>query len=186
MDRLWQARIRHANTRPIREEGQYVLYWMQAYRRLTQNFALDYALHYARKLNRPLVIFEGLRIDYPWASARHHQFLLEGMADNALSAKERGAIFWPFVETPDQPGRGLIRKLCESACLLVTDDYPQFIVPAQIHSVASRVEIAVHAIDGNGLIPLALLGPKPTAAAANSSPRTCRKTPSGFQAATCC
>lgn len=164
------ARVRKANGRPIRAEGQYVLYWSQAYRRLTRNHALDYALSAARTLKKPLVIYEGLRLDYPWATARSHLLLLEGMRDNAATAKAVGATYWPFVETPAQPARGLVRKLCESACLLVTDDYPQFIVPAQTAAMANAVDIAVHAIDGNGLVPLALLGP-PTVAAAHLRPK---------------
>ncbi len=164
------ARLRAVNDSPIREDGEYVLYWPQMYRRLTHNHALDYALTTARRLKKPLVVYEGLRLDYPWASARHHQFLLEGMRDNAATAARVGATYWPFVETPDQPARGLVRKLCASACLLVTDDYPQFIVPAQTRAVAAAVDIAVHAIDGNSLVPLSLLGP-PTAAAAHLRPK---------------
>ncbi|MGL6094520.1 MAG: deoxyribodipyrimidine photolyase, partial [Fimbriiglobus sp.] len=56
------------------------------------------------------------------------------------------------------------------ACLVVTDDYPQFIVPAQIRAVARAVDVAVHAVDGNGMVPLALLGP-PTGAAAHLRPK---------------
>lgn len=164
------ARLRRVNGRPIQPAGKYVLYWPQMYRRLAHNHALDYALHIARHLKKPLVIYEGLRLDYPWASARFHLFLLEGMRDNAATAAQAGATYWPFVETPDQPARGLVRKLCENACLLVTDDYPQFIVPAQTNAVAGRVDIAVHAIDGNSLVPLALLGP-PTGAAAHLRPK---------------
>ena len=164
------ARVRPANDCPIRADGKYVLYWAQMSRRLTHNHALDHALAKARELQRPLVVYEGLRLDYPWASARFHQYMLEGMRDNAATAARVGATYWPFVETPDQPARGLVRTLCEAACLLVTDDYPQFIVPAQTRAVANAVEIAVHAIDGNGLVPLSLLGP-PTGAAAHLRPK---------------
>ena len=73
------ARVRTANGRPIRDDGKYVLYWMQAYRRLTRNHALDYALGAARLLKKPLVVYEALKLNYPWANARIHQFMLEGM-----------------------------------------------------------------------------------------------------------
>ncbi|MGL6075421.1 MAG: deoxyribodipyrimidine photolyase [Fimbriiglobus sp.] len=164
------ARLRPANTAPIAKTGDYVLYWSQMYRRLSHNHALDYATHLARHLKKPLIIYEGLRLDYPWASARFHQFLLEGMAENTRTAAEIGATYWPYVETPVQPARGLLRKIAEKACLVVTDDYPQFIIPAQITALAEKSPVAVHAIDGNGLVPLALLGP-PTAAAAHLRPK---------------
>ena len=164
------ARIRHANSHSENRTGSYVLYWSQMYRRLRANHALDYALHWATRLKKPLVVYEGLKLNYPWASARFHQFILEGMRDNVADAKKLGAHYWPFVETPGNAGRGLVRKLCDQACLLVTDDYPQFIIPAQIRAVAEGVTIAVHAVDGNGIVPLSLLGP-PTKAAAHLRPK---------------
>ena len=48
-----QARVRRVNDRPLARTGAYVLYWMQAFRRLHHNHALDYALTCARELGRP-------------------------------------------------------------------------------------------------------------------------------------
>ena len=132
------ARVRHANDRPTNTAGGYVLYWCQMGRRLRSNHALDYAAHWANKLKKPLVVYEGLKLNYPWASARFHKFMLEGMRDNAAEAAALGVTYWPFVETPKQSGRGLVAKLCQDACLLVTDDYPHFITPAQIRAVAAQ------------------------------------------------
>src|SRR5436190_11622988 len=119
------ARIRKLNDYSP-AKGHYVLYWCQAARRLSHNHALDTALHYAKQFRKPLVVYEGLRLDYPWASARHHCIMLQGMKDNAQRAKKLGINYWPFVETSDQPGRGLLRTLSKKACLIVTDDYPAF------------------------------------------------------------
>ncbi len=160
-----QQRIRALNDRPIRDEGKYVLYWMQMYRRLDFNHALNHAIALANSLKKPLVIYEGLRLDYPWANHRFHQFILEGMAENARVAEKRGWNYWPFVETPDSPGRGLLRKVSDDAAAVVTDDYPCFIVPDQSAALARKVDIAVHAVDGNGIVPMASLGPTVSAAA---------------------
>ncbi len=84
------ARVRRANDRPVRASGEYVLYWIQAARRLSHNHALDHALREARRLRRPLVLYEGLRLRYPWASARLHRFVLEGMRANAEAAARLG------------------------------------------------------------------------------------------------
>ena len=158
------SRIRRANDAAPNPAGKYVLYWCQMVRRLAHNHALDYALHWSGVLKKPLVVYEGLKLSYPWANARHHTFLLEGMRDNAAAAKALGISYWPFVETPAQPGRGLVRQLLADACLLVTDDYPGYIVPAQIRAAATA-NVAVHAVDGNGVVPLALLGATVSAAA---------------------
>ncbi|MCB1177809.1 MAG: deoxyribodipyrimidine photolyase, partial [Leptospiraceae bacterium] len=82
------------------ENGKYILYWMQAYRRMEHNHSLDFAFHLATKENLPLVIYEGLRMDYKWNSKRIHKFILEGMIDNILFAKENHLNYWAFVESP--------------------------------------------------------------------------------------
>ena len=61
-----------------RPDGEYVLYWMQIHRRMHSNFALQYAVGWANQLDRPLLIVEALRPEYPWASPRMHSFILEG------------------------------------------------------------------------------------------------------------
>jgi len=137
---------------------------MQAFRRLHANHALDCAVMWSRELKKPLVVFEGLKRNYPWANARHHAFMLDGMQDNAAAAKKLGIAYWPFVETPENSGRGLVRKLAEDACLVVTDDYPAFIVPAHNRAIAN-CSVPVHLVDGNSIVPLSLLGPAASAAA---------------------
>jgi deoxyribodipyrimidine photo-lyase len=160
-----QARQRRLNDKRVASGGDYVLYWMQTYRRLERNHALDHALRCAEELGRPLVIYEGLRIDYPWASRRLHRFILEGMQANAARAGDLGLNYWPFAEREKGEGRGLLRRLSARACLVVTDDFPCFIVPPQAEALARGVEVPVFAVDGNSLVPLSLLGPAVSAAA---------------------
>jgi len=54
------------------------------------NFALQRAVSWAAKLAKPLLIFEPLRLDYPWASYRLHRFVLDGMAEPEHEAALRG------------------------------------------------------------------------------------------------
>lgn len=159
------ARVRHANRRPVRASGEYVLYWMQAARRLSHNHALDHALREARRLRRPLVLYEGLRLRYPWASARLHRFVLEGMRANAEAAARLGLTYWPWVQRRAGDGRGLLATLAARAALVVTDDFPAFIVPSQTAALAAATDVAVVAVDANSIVPLASLGPVVSAAA---------------------
>jgi deoxyribodipyrimidine photo-lyase len=163
------ARVRKLNAKPIRPRGTFVLYWMQMFRRLDHNHALDYAIAAAKHLKKPLVVYEALKLNYPWASARIHSFVLEGMQANEARARKLGLNYWPFVETPDDAGRGLVGKLASDAAMIVTDDYPAYIVPAHNRAIA-KFDVAIHAIDANGVVPLSLLG-KPVAAAAHLRPR---------------
>ena len=165
------ARARRANDRPPDPAGRYVLLWLQAVRRLHSSHALDYALHLCQHYKKPLVVYEGLKLDYPWANARHHTFMLEGMRDTAATAARLGVAHWPFVETPDQPGRGLVARLAADSVAVVTDDSPAFIVPGHNRALAAKSPVAVYLVDGNSVAPLALLGDRPVSAAAHLRPR---------------
>jgi deoxyribodipyrimidine photo-lyase len=165
-----QARLRRLNDARGAVGGEYVLYWAQVYRRLERNHALDYALRCATELGRPLVVYEGLRFDYPWASRRLHRFVLDGMEANAARAAALGLNYWPFVERRAGEGRGLLLRLSTRACLVVTDDWPCFVVPAQSEALARKASVPVFAVDSNGVVPLSLLGP-PVSAAAHLRPR---------------
>jgi deoxyribodipyrimidine photo-lyase len=165
MESYGDARVRQVNGSRVDPSGRFVLYWMQAYRRLDHNHALDRAIAWSRQLSRPLVVYEGLRVDYPWASDRFHRFILEGMQENARRAAEAGVNYWPYVQTPDQPASGLLRRIAANACLVVTDDFPAFIAPRQTQALALRLPISVEAVDGNSVVPLAKLGPVISAAA---------------------
>ncbi|MEO8358497.1 MAG: deoxyribodipyrimidine photolyase [Vicinamibacteria bacterium] len=162
---LNQSRLVRLNDKSNLKTGDFVLYWMQMHRRFTHNHSLDYAIKCANELGKPLVVYEGLRLDYPWASARLHRFIVEGMRDNAATAAKMGFTYWPYVETEAQPARGLLARIAARAVLVVTDEFPCFIIPAQSAAFASKVECPVIAVDSNSVVPLRLLGDAPYAAA---------------------
>jgi len=107
------VRVRRLNAAPVRSDGEYVLYWMVASRRLGWNFALDRAVEHARALDRPLFILEPLRVDYPWASDRHHLAVIDGMAEHARSLRGTGVAYHPYVEPEAGAGKGLLRAAVE-------------------------------------------------------------------------
>ena len=148
------ARIRALNDRPPRPDGQHVLYWMTAYRRLTSNFALERAVEAAREFGKPLVILEALRVDYRWASDRLHRFVIDGMAEHARALDGKPVTYLPYVEPSQGAGRGLIDALARDACLVVTDDFPCFFIPRMAQAAAERVPARVESIDSNGLLPM--------------------------------
>lgn len=163
-------RVCTANAARANPNGRYVLYWPQMFRRLHSNHALDHALALAAQHQKPLVVYEGLKLNYPWANARHHTFILQGMRDNARAAKKLGLAYWPFVETPDDSGHGLVARLASDAVCVVTDDYPAYIVPAHNRALAAKLEVPLILVDGNSVVPLSRLG-APVAAAAHLRPR---------------
>ena len=149
-----RERIRPLNDAPVRGEGAFVLYWMTIHRRLDRNFALQRAVEWAVRLHRPLLVFEGLRHDYPWASDRLHRFIIEGMADNLQAAAGKPFTYLPWVDAGDGAGKGLIERLSARACVVVTDEFPCFFIPGMLAKIGPRLPVAAEAVDANGLFPL--------------------------------
>jgi deoxyribodipyrimidine photo-lyase len=134
-----------------------VLYWQVMARRTRHNFALEHAISAARAWGRPLVVLEALRSGYPWASDRLHRFALDGMADNAAAYEAARVWHLPYVEPERTPGRGLLEALGARACLVVTDEFPEFFLPRMLAAAGrklARIGTRLEAVDGNGLLPM--------------------------------
>jgi len=158
MNRIPNNRIFHDNDAPIQADGDYVLYWMTAFRRTGWNFSLQRAVEWALKLNKPLVVLEAVRCDYPQACDRFHAVILNGMNDNHLGFLRKPAHYYPFVETENGQGRGLIAALGDHACIVVTDAFPCFFMPKMRRTAAARCRVRMESVDSNGLTPLAAAG----------------------------
>ena len=164
MKNINSLRVFKKNDKEIREDGKYVLYWMQINRRAEYNFALEYAVAWANKLDLPLLIYEGLRMDYPWASDRIHNFILEGMKENVAYFDDLSINYFPFVETKKGEGKGLVKALCNRAALIVSDEFPVFIIPEHNKAIAQKAEIPFYTVDANGILPMALTDKAPYSA----------------------
>jgi deoxyribodipyrimidine photo-lyase len=149
-----EIRIRKANEAPVNPKGAFVLYWMIANRRTRWNFSLDRAVQWANELKKPLIILEALRMGYPWASDRLHAFIVQGMTDNARRVKKRGALYYPYVESKPDQGKGLLHALSKKACVVVTDDYPAFFIPRMVQAAARKITVSMEQVDSNGLLPM--------------------------------
>ena len=149
-----ESRIFAENAGEVRADASHVIYWMTSARRSRFNYGLQRAAEWSRRLGRPLLILEALRVGYPWASSRFHRFILDGMAANTAAFEESGADYYPYVEPKHGAGRGLLEALAEDAAVVVTDRYPTFFLPRMIAAAASRLPILLESVDSNGLIPL--------------------------------
>ncbi|MCR9142462.1 MAG: hypothetical protein NXI24_09440 [bacterium] len=153
-----------------RYQGEFVLYWMQIHRRLHSNFALEYAIGHANQLGKPLLIVEALRCGYPWASDRVHHFIMQGMAEHATVAEKRGLNYYAFLENPDHSGSGMLETLARRACLIVSDEFPAYIIPAHNKALTEKLvnnrasDVPFITIDANGVIPLQATEKAPYAA----------------------
>ncbi len=166
-------RLRRLNERPVATRGDFVLYWSQVYRRADDNAALAYAIERANELGVPCVVYEALRPDSPYASDRVHRFVLEGARDTAARLEARGIAYAFFLPRTRDEARGVVAKLAARARLVVSDDFPTFIVPALNAAVAARAPCAFVAVDDCAVVPMALLS-KPEIGARTIRPKVTR------------
>ncbi|HBQ59899.1 MAG TPA: hypothetical protein DD671_09825, partial [Balneolaceae bacterium] len=86
------------NDNEANPDGDYILYWMQINRRTQYNYALEYAVALANKHDKPLLIYESVMVNYPWASDRFHSFLLEGMKEHLDELKDSDVSHYCYAE----------------------------------------------------------------------------------------
>ena len=147
-------RVVQLNDAEINKRGRYVLYWMQMYKRVDDNHALIWTVRKANELKLPVVVYEGLMYYYPWANDRIHTFILEGIEEKYHRFAELGIRYIFYLQADVNSPSQSVDKLAKEAALIVTDDYPCFIIPEHNERVASRAEIPVHVVDSNGVIPM--------------------------------
>jgi deoxyribodipyrimidine photo-lyase len=155
--------FRKSEANPV-EGGDYVLYWMQINRRFHYNFALEYAVAWANKLGKPLLIFEAFSCDYPWATARTHTFMMQGMKEHLDFADQNDLNYLSFVEQTPGQYMELLKNLASKACMLISDEYPVFIMKKRNESLPAELNIPYITVDSNGLIPLGLTEKDPYSA----------------------
>ncbi|MEO1023146.1 MAG: hypothetical protein AAFW89_11440 [Bacteroidota bacterium] len=152
------------NSNEPNPDGEYVLYWMQINRRLHYNYALEYAVAWANKLNKPLLIYEALSVDYPWASDRFHKFIMQGMKENLEQCAQQGVSIFTYIEPTSGGGKGLFYQLADRACTIISDEYPVYIIKQHNERVAPRLSIPYITVDSNGIIPLGVTEKAPYSA----------------------
>lgn len=153
VSRVPMVRIRLANPLGLRD-GDYVLYWMTAFRRTRYNFALQRAIEIANELGKPLLIFEGLRCHYRWNCDRFHKFIIDSMIDNCTAVLGSNATYSAWVESAPNEASGLVERLAARACAVVSDDFPCFFHPALYSKIANHWPCRLELVDSNTIVPM--------------------------------
>ncbi len=157
-------RVFKRNEKEPNPKGEYVLYWMQINRRFHYNFALEYAIGWANKLDKPLLILEAFSCDYPWATDRSHMFMMQGMKEHLEYAQDQDLNYVSFVEEKPDQYEKLLKDLSAKASVLVTDEYPVFIMRKRNETYPKEIDLPYYTVDSNGLIPLGLTDKDPYSA----------------------
>ncbi len=124
------------------------------FKRTSHNHALKFAIEQANERNLPLLVYEGLKFYYPWASDRIHTFILEGVAEKRKAFEKLGITYIFYLQKDKSAPKQTVAKIAKDAALIVTDDFPCFIIPQHNAAIAEKANIPVFAVDSNGIIPM--------------------------------
>ncbi|MDQ3180120.1 MAG: deoxyribodipyrimidine photo-lyase [Acidobacteriota bacterium] len=147
-------RVQLLNEKPENKKAKYVLYWMQMFKRVDANHALKFAIEQANERQLPLVVYEGLKFYYPWANDRIHTFILEGVEEKRAAFAKLGIRYVFYLQKDKNSPKQTVKKLAKNAALIVTDDFPCFIIPEHNAAIVRKANIPVYAVDSNGIIPM--------------------------------
>ena len=111
------ARVQRLNDHAPRDDGEYVLYWMQQSQRAVHNPALTYGVEWANERGLPLIVVFGLMDDYPEANLRHYTFMLEGLRETQATLAEHGLRMIVRHGSPDE----VALSYADRAAMVVTD-----------------------------------------------------------------
>lgn len=124
------------------------------FKRAEYNHALNFAIEQANERKLPLVVYEGLKYYYPWASDRFHTFILEGVEDKRAAFEKMGVRYVFYLQKDERSPKQTVARLAKDAALIVTDDFPCFIIPKHNAAIVEKAEIPVYAVDSNGVVPM--------------------------------
>jgi deoxyribodipyrimidine photolyase len=151
-------RVWALNDRSLDRDGRYVLCWLQQALRSRDNPVIDAAIRLGNALGLPVLVYHGVRQDYPYASDRLHHFILGASLDLANGCRERGLAFACHVDRADRREKGLVYRLGAEAAAIVVEDQPTFVARWQARRVAERATVPVYAVNAACLVPPALIG----------------------------
>lgn len=133
--------------------GAFVLYWMHHAVRDHENPALDVACLLAVKLDKPLLVYQGLAGKHPFNNDRHHTFILEGAKEVHTGLAEKGIRHVFHLSTdPTQPGP--LRSLMADAAVVVAEDYPAPPFPRWSAVLESACEAPFLRVDASCIVPI--------------------------------
>ena len=146
-------RARPLNTCPVRTPARYVLCWLQQALRATDNPVIDAAVRLGEARRLPVLVYHGLREDYPFASDRLHRFILGASRDLERDCLARGVACVQFVDRAAKREKGLVYRLAADAAAVIVEDQPGFVAQWQAGRVAMKGDVAVIAVNAACVVP---------------------------------
>ncbi len=150
-------RVQALNDRVPNASGRFVLCWLQQALRARDNPVIDASIRLGNALSLPVLVYHGVREDYPYASDRLHHFILGASRDLGTGCRDRGFACVHHVDRAGHREKGLVHRLGAEAAAIVLEDQPTFVARWQSDRVAARTAVPVYAVNSACLVPPALL-----------------------------
>ncbi len=155
MIKIFSDRVKELNNKHP-QDGEYVLYWMQAAQRAHYNHALEFAIEQANEKNIPLLVFFGLTPSFPEGNARHYYFLLEGLAQVEEDLEDRGIEFIVWLSEPFEG----VEKLGKNARMVITDRGYLSIEKTWRKKAAKALNCPLIEVETNTVVPVEVVSGK--------------------------
>jgi len=136
--------------------GEFVLYWMHHAVRGHENPALDVAICYARELNLPLLVYHAISEEYPFASDRHHAFMIQGARDVERELTDAGVRYVFHLQRENFRGPHL-RDLTRRSAILVTDEMPLTPIIGWLERLRTTTGKPIALVDTSCVVPASLI-----------------------------
>lgn len=157
LGREFAQRALALNDAPVRSDARYVLCWLQQTLRGDDHPTIDAAVLFGNRVGLPVLVYHGLRPDYPHASDRLHRFIIGASRAMGRTLNDRGIACVQHVERDGHIERGLEYRLAADAAAVFIDEHATFFGAAQARAFAARTDVATLAVDATRLVPFRAL-----------------------------
>ncbi|MAA79162.1 MAG: hypothetical protein CL916_07860 [Deltaproteobacteria bacterium] len=148
----YRERVRIIKNGPCR--SSFILYWMCTAMRSDENPALDIAIYTANRLSIPLLVYQGLSNRYPFASDRHHMFILEGARDVQQQLAKKGI---PYIFHLEGTSRvPALKILANMSSLIITEDMPIPHLRSWTQKLSQNTETPFWKVDSACILPMSV------------------------------
>lgn len=149
-------RVRWTTPATTAARGELILYWMHHAVRGHENPALDVAVWLARHWDLPLLVYHAICEEYPFASDRHHVFMIQGARDVQREFSDLGIRYAFHLQRANHRGPHL-RDLARRAAAVVTEEMPLVPIIGWRDRLRASAGVPIASVDTSCLVPASLL-----------------------------
>ena len=162
-----------------REKFGPILYWMSRDQRVSDNWALLFALEKAKEVNNDIIVAFALSDSFLNANLRHYDFLLKGLTNVQHLLAEKGIQFLLLTGNPIQEIARIIEE--NDVSILVSDFDPLQVKQQWKVKLNELIDITHFEVDAHNLVPCWIASNKQEFGAYTFRPKVKKLIPTFFE-----